>query len=221
MADARARKAPQGNISPGSILRAGAMSEWASTRSGRIFRRAAMSRHKPRRRRSARRGNGGSAALMAGIDDLDRRSSGIEIALAAPNADAGMPGALVFGARAARSGRSPRRNNGPRLGRRVAQQRQRAFGGRHAGVMQHDAVGPRIAAPLAVIGRGQDARDQRAVGIDAPVMRRAHPPRKRKGPEGAPSENGGRGDRFNTRRGKRGCRNNRSTTRRSGAARRI
>src|SRR5882762_8255507 len=76
----------QGNFSPGSCLRAGATSECASTRCDGTLRRSMMPRRKFR-----------IAPVMAAIDDLDADRTGVDVLLARPRRDAGMPGAAGFG----------------------------------------------------------------------------------------------------------------------------
>ena len=101
---------------------------------------------------------------MAGIDDLDADRGRIEVALALPDADAGMPCASRF--RHELHDRAVFLDDimSGDLGLGVAQQVDRALRGRHAGIMQDEAIGSRETAPLAVIGRGQERLDERAVG---------------------------------------------------------
>ena len=114
MADAAARERVPGEFLAGIALALGCdvgMGENAFATNGAPRRDVAAQRDDgvdlPARKRRQR-------AVMAGIDDLDADRSGIEIALAAPEADAGVPGALVLGRRVARLRRSPRRSNAPR-----------------------------------------------------------------------------------------------------------
>ena len=104
-----------GNFSPGSFLRAGATSECAE----HAMRRHVAAEHDA----AAQRDHGGDLAqreiriapIVAAIDDLDPDRAGIDVFLAGPGGDAGVPGALGSPARIARCGRPPARCNAPRL----------------------------------------------------------------------------------------------------------
>src|SRR5262249_45894317 len=73
-----------GNLSPGSRLRAGATSEWASTRSAGRRWRGGMLGQRGLHSAHSRFRKGGIAMVMSGIGDLDADRARIDVALPRP-----------------------------------------------------------------------------------------------------------------------------------------
>ena len=96
------------------------------------------------------------AEFMAGIDDLDADRARVDVAMAAPGRDAGVPGAAVLRHQAEDAAVLLDHVMRADFRRRVAHPRQRRVAGRHAGVVQHQHVDGRAAARVVVGGRAVD-----------------------------------------------------------------
>ncbi|MEH2585675.1 hypothetical protein V1281_007570 [Nitrobacteraceae bacterium AZCC 2161] len=88
---------------------------------------------------------------MAAVDDLDADRTGIDVGLAGPMGDAGMPGALGF--RHGLHDAAVFHDDVMRgdVGAGGAQPGDRALGIGHAGVVQHDHIGHEAIVALAEI----------------------------------------------------------------------
>ena len=145
----------QSNNSPGSCLRSGATSEWPSTRSGGMSWRVLMSLARATSASICAQLERAIAELVAGIDDLDPDRAGVDVALALPGADAGVPGALLLRHHAIDLAVLVDHVVRADLGLRVAQPAQRLARVRHAGVVQHQDVDLLPGRPVVAIGRWQ------------------------------------------------------------------
>ncbi|MPL84500.1 hypothetical protein SDC9_30465 [bioreactor metagenome] len=109
---------------------------------------------------------------VAGIGKLDPDRAGIDVVAPLPAADARVPGPRRLGHQRlgpAVLGHQPMRRD---LGRRIAQPRPRRGAAVHAGVMDHDQLGARLAAPFTEIGRGQHGPIAAPPGTGADPSRR-------------------------------------------------
>ena len=93
---------------------------------------------------------------MAGIDQLDADRARVDVAMAAPERDAGVPGAAILRHQAEDAAVLLDHVVRADLRRRVAHPRQRRVAGLHAGVVQHQHVDGRVAARVVVGGRAVD-----------------------------------------------------------------
>ena len=104
------------------------------------------------------------APVMAGIDDLDADRAGIDVFLAGPAGNAGVPGALALGHAlhdAAVLQHDVMRRD---VSARGAELGDRAFHIRHAGVVQQDHVGEAPVVAVAIVHRRDDVGNDRGVG---------------------------------------------------------
>ena len=106
---------------------------------------------------------GRRAAVMARIDDLDPDRGRVHVVFAFPRPPARVPGTVALGDQLVDGAVLPnqimRRDLGSGIGKRL----QCGFTRRHARIVQDEAIGPAIAAPLAMVGRGHEASNERAV----------------------------------------------------------
>src|SRR5688500_17517844 len=91
---------------------------------------------------------------MPGIDDLDADRALVDIGLAAPMADAGVPGALTLIHQRMDASIFLHYIMAADFAGRIAQARQCFGGGRHTGVMQHQHVNHMAVAAVGIRGRG-------------------------------------------------------------------
>jgi hypothetical protein len=103
-------------------------------------------------------------ARVAGVADLDADRDGVDVRFGLPDAFSGMPGAGRFRHHlddgAILTDHVMRGN----LAVGIGEPGHSALGGRHAGVMQHDAIKPLAILARAEIGRGDDDIRQRRIG---------------------------------------------------------
>ncbi len=104
-------------------------------------------------RRHLRLGERAVAELVARIDDLDADRARVDIGLAAPGRDTGMPGTPLLGHQAEDPAILLHHVVSADPGRCVAQAIERRRAGRHAGVMEDQHVDRRAIRPRVVVGR--------------------------------------------------------------------
>ena len=106
------------------------------------------------------------AVVVTGIADLDADGMRIDVGVAIPRRDAGVPRALAL--RHALDDAPVRKHDvvGRHLGVRIAQPRQRRLIVGHAGVVQQDHIRLHAILALIEIGRRNDVGDDERVGLE-------------------------------------------------------
>ncbi len=104
------------------------------------------------------------APVMAAVDDLDSDRAGVDVFLAGPGRNAGMPGPLGLGHALHDPAVLQHDVVGGHLGSRRAETGDRALDVRHPRVVQQDHVGRAALVPLATIRRRDHVRGNRGIG---------------------------------------------------------
>ena len=163
MADAAPPKRRPRKSFPGSRFRAGAMSEWARTRSGAIAQRAPISRASAIVASIWRSGKGGEPPSWPGLTISIPIEAEFRSLSPFHDASARVPGAVSLRDQLVDRAVFPNQIMRGHFTGGIGKRLQRGLAGRHARIVQDEAIRPAMAAPLAMVGRGDKAGDERAV----------------------------------------------------------
>ena len=145
----------QSNSSPGSSLREGATSEWASTRWGKIPCRSMIPRARAANAAIWGSGNGPVAPFMPRVDQFHTDRPAVDVAFPLPVPGTRMPCPPVLRHQGEDRPVFLHKVMGADLGLLIAQALQRLPAGRHAGVVDQQDIDRNPLGPGAVVGRGE------------------------------------------------------------------